>query len=144
MPKVLTKPQIEHFHSQGFLSPIPVLSAEEVARYRGCLEDFERKYPNDTKKLKSKSHLLCPWVEEIARNSNVLDVYEDLIGPNILCYSMVLEFYCLTHHSIWHTFDYLIYFFYRQFFLVYVLFLIVKNSDLYLHISYVHLYNLHC
>ena len=91
MPKVLTKPQIEHFHSQGFLSPIPVLSAEEVARYRGCLEDFERKYPNDTKKLKSKSHLLCPWVEEIARNSNVLDVYEDLIGPNILCYSMAFR-----------------------------------------------------
>ncbi len=91
MPKVLTKQQIEHFHSQGFLSPVPVLSPDEVARYRGRLEAFERKYPDDTKKLKSKSHLLCPWVEEIARNSNVLDVYEDLIGPNILCYSMAFR-----------------------------------------------------
>lgn len=88
MPKVLTQQQIDRFHEQGFLSPVRVLNDEEVAHYRGCLEAFERKYPDDVRKLKSKSHLLCPWVEEIARNPNVLDVYEDLIGPNILCYSM--------------------------------------------------------
>ena len=51
----------------------------------------EAKYPNDRRKLKSKSHLLCPWVDEIARKSHLLDVYEDLIGPNILCYSMAFR-----------------------------------------------------
>jgi ectoine hydroxylase-related dioxygenase (phytanoyl-CoA dioxygenase family) len=91
MPKVLTEEQVEHFHTQGFLSPVPVLSPDEVARYRGHLEAFEAKYPNDTRKLKSKSHLLCPWVEEIARLPHVLDVYEDLIGPNLLCYSMAFR-----------------------------------------------------
>ena len=35
--------------------------------------------------------LLCPWVEEIARHDGILDVYEDLIGPNILCYSMAFR-----------------------------------------------------
>lgn len=88
MSKVLTQDQIDHFHEQGYLPPVRVLSDEEVARYRGRLEAFERKHPDDVRKLKSKSHLLCPWVEEIARNDRVLDVYEDLIGPNILCYSM--------------------------------------------------------
>ena len=88
MPKVLSEADVERFHEQGFISPVPVLTADEVARYREHLEAFEAKYPDDRKKLKSKSHLLCPWVEEIARHPHILDVYEDLIGPNILCYSM--------------------------------------------------------
>jgi ectoine hydroxylase-related dioxygenase (phytanoyl-CoA dioxygenase family) len=91
MPKALSKEAIEHFHNHGFISPVPVLSPEEVAHFRGCLEHFEVKYPNDVKKLKSKSHLLCPWVEDIARHPGILDVYEDLIGPNILCYSMAFR-----------------------------------------------------
>ncbi len=91
MPKVLSEAEVEHFHEQGFLSPVPVLSPDEVAYFRGCLESFEAKYPDDVRKLKSKSHLLCPWVEEIARHPGVLDIYEDLIGPNILCYSMAFR-----------------------------------------------------
>ena len=91
MPKALSKEAVKHFHDRGFLSPVPVLSSEEVEHFRGCLERFETKYPNDVKKLKSKSHLLCPWVADIARHSRILDVYEDLIGPNILCYSMAFR-----------------------------------------------------
>ncbi|MBL4722093.1 MAG: phytanoyl-CoA dioxygenase family protein [Alphaproteobacteria bacterium] len=91
MPKILSEQQIEHFHSQGYLMPGAVLTAAEVAHYRSCLESFEHTYPNDIKKLKSKSHVLCPWVGDIARNSKILDVYEDLIGPNILCYSMAFR-----------------------------------------------------
>jgi len=91
MPKVLSEEEVERFHRDGFLAPVPVLTPEEVARYRGHLEAFEAKYPNDTKKLKSKSYLLCPWVDEIARLPHLLDVYEDLIGPNILCYSMAFR-----------------------------------------------------
>lgn len=91
MPKVLSTEAVEQFHSQGFLSPVPVLSPAEVAKYKGHLEAFEAKYPDDTRKLKSKSHLLCPWVDKIARHPHLLDVYEDLIGPNILCYSMAFR-----------------------------------------------------
>jgi non-heme Fe2+,alpha-ketoglutarate-dependent halogenase len=91
MPKVLSAEQVKCFHRDGFLAPVQVLSAEEVARYRGHLEAFEEKYPDDRRNLKSKSHLLCPWVDEIARNSHILDVYEDLIGPNIYCYSMAFR-----------------------------------------------------
>ena len=91
MPKVLSQDAVEQFHEQGFLPPVPVLMADEVAYFNGCLEAFEAKHPNDRLKLKSKSHLLCPWVEEIARHPGILDVYEDLIGPNILCYSMAFR-----------------------------------------------------
>ena len=91
MSKVLSNEQVEHFHSEGFISPIPVLSSKEVANYREYLEAFEAKYPHHRRKLKSKSHLLCPWVDEIARNQYLLDIYEDLIGPNIFCYSMAFR-----------------------------------------------------
>lgn len=91
MPNVLSPQQIEHFHSQGYLPAMPVLSQREVDHYRGCLEKFERRYPDDVKKLKSKSHVLCPWVADMAREPGILDVFEDLIGPNILCYSMAFR-----------------------------------------------------
>ena len=46
MPKALAQPQIEHFHEEGFLSPVPVLTEDEVAYFRRCLEAFEAKFPD--------------------------------------------------------------------------------------------------
>ena len=91
MPKVLSEGQVDRFHREGFITPIPVLSADEVARYRVHLEAFEAKFPEHRRKLKSKLHLLCPWVDDIARHDRTFDVYDDLIGPNILCYSMAFR-----------------------------------------------------
>ena len=58
MPKILSEEAVEQFHSQGFLAPVPVLNAEEVAYFRASLEACERKHPEDQAKLKTKSHLL--------------------------------------------------------------------------------------
>lgn len=91
MPKALSEKQVEQFHCHGYLSPVEVLTSAEVEKYRGHLEAFEAKFPDHRRKLKSKSHLLCPWVYELARNPDILDIYEDLIGPNILCYSMAFR-----------------------------------------------------
>lgn len=91
MPKILSEADVRCFDEQGYLPPRRVLSEAEVSRYRSCLESFESRYPADTKKLKTKAHLLCPWVDEIARHPGILDVYEDLIGADILCYSMAFR-----------------------------------------------------
>jgi non-haem Fe2+, alpha-ketoglutarate-dependent halogenase len=91
MPKVLSEAQVRQFHTEGFLSPVAVLAPEEVAYFRGRLEAFEGQHPAEVKKLKTKAHLLCPWVDEIARHPRILDVYKDLIGPDILCYSMAFR-----------------------------------------------------
>ena len=91
MPKVLSMEAVRQFREQGFHAPVPVLSASEVEYFRDRLEAFECKHPGDMKKLKTKAHLLCPWVDEIARHPRILDVYEDLIGPDILCYSMAFR-----------------------------------------------------
>jgi hypothetical protein len=91
MLRVLDEADVQHFDEQGYLRPLRVLSDAEVRRYRSCIESFESRYPQHTKKLKTKAHLLCPWVDEIARHPKILDVYEDLIGANILCYSMAFR-----------------------------------------------------
>jgi hypothetical protein len=91
VPKILAAEAVRQFQDEGYYAPVQALTAEEVAYFRGRLEAFEAKHPNDVKKLKTKAHLLCPWVDEIARHPRILDIYEDLIGPNILCYSMAFR-----------------------------------------------------
>ena len=49
------------------------------------------KFPEHRRKLKNKSHFLCPWVEDIVRNERIPNIYDDLIRPNILCYSVALR-----------------------------------------------------
>jgi ectoine hydroxylase-related dioxygenase (phytanoyl-CoA dioxygenase family) len=63
------------------------MSAERARHYRERFEALERRVP-DIKKMKTKSHLLCPWVLEIAEDPHILDIFEDLVGPNLRCWSM--------------------------------------------------------
>ena len=88
MPKVLTEAQVQAFEDQGYLSPIRAMSTERALGYRRKFEALEARFPNDMKKMKTKSHLLCPWVLEIAEDPHMLDIFEDLIGPDIRCWSM--------------------------------------------------------
>jgi non-haem Fe2+, alpha-ketoglutarate-dependent halogenase len=87
MPKVLTEAQVETFRRDGCLSPVRVMTAERAHALRLRFEALESRV-TEIKKMKTKSHLLCPWVLEIAEDPFILDIFEDLIGPNIRCWSM--------------------------------------------------------
>jgi ectoine hydroxylase-related dioxygenase (phytanoyl-CoA dioxygenase family) len=87
MPKVLTEAQIATYRRDGCLWPVRAMSAERARGYRARFEALEARVP-DIKKMKTKSHLLCPWVLEIAEDPHILDVFEDLIGPDIRCWTM--------------------------------------------------------
>jgi non-haem Fe2+, alpha-ketoglutarate-dependent halogenase len=87
MPKVLTDAQVETFQRDGCLWPVRAMSAERAHALRQRFEALESRV-TDIKKMKTKSHLLCPWVLDIAEDPSILDVFEDLIGPDIRCWSM--------------------------------------------------------
>ena len=87
MPKELTEAQVQSFHANGFLSPVRAMSAARAHEYRERFENLEGRV-TDIKKMKTKSHLLCPWVLDIAEDPHILDVFEDLIGPNLRVWSM--------------------------------------------------------
>jgi hypothetical protein len=67
MPKVLTDAQVETYQRDGCLVPVRAMSAERARHYRERFEALEARVP-DIKKMKTKSHLLCPWVLEIAED----------------------------------------------------------------------------
>ena len=87
----LSPEQVAQYERDGFLHPIPVLSPDEVRRFRGDLESWEhrRGAPIDFPE-KSKSYLLFDWADQMVHHPNILDAVEDVIGPDILVYHSTL------------------------------------------------------
>src|SRR5919199_4683855 len=88
MPKFLTEQQVEQYRSDGYLCPLDLLSAEEVAYYRGVIEAHERQHGGPLKgPLRHKTHLLFTALNDLVRHPRLLDAVEDILGPNLLCWS---------------------------------------------------------
>ena len=87
MPKVLNSQQIRRFHEQGFIAPVRVFPESLAREIRERFESFENRFPEHTAKLDVKANLLCPWVAELCCYPRLLDIVEDLVGPDILCTS---------------------------------------------------------
>lgn len=87
MPKALSREQVDAFARDGFLYGFDAISAGEASGLRRRMEDYERSIGADANTvLRVKAHLGFPWMIELARNPKVLDVIEDIIGPNIRLY----------------------------------------------------------
>src|SRR5258706_1044679 len=87
--KALTPDQFTRYQEDGGIAPVKAFRREEAESYRAQLESFERKvgiplmkYPARPT-IWSKSHLLFTWIDSIVRHPAILDVVEDLTGPNI-------------------------------------------------------------
>lgn len=91
MTRLLTPDQVAAYERDGFCFPIDVLGDEEVRRYRGELEAWERDRgaPIDFPE-KSKSYLLFDWADQLVHHPRILDAVEDVIGPDILVYHSTL------------------------------------------------------
>ena len=88
MGKNLTDLQVSQFQETGFLPAFPVLSADHALHLRANLESFEAE--NDgvlTGSLRFKNHLLFKWLSDLIRSPRILDVVEDIIGPDIMVWS---------------------------------------------------------
>lgn len=86
----LTSEEIEQYRSTGYMPARPVLTADEVSHCRRQLELFEASQGATLGELpgqlRAKTHLLFTWLDELIRHPGILDVVEDLIGPDILVY----------------------------------------------------------
>jgi ectoine hydroxylase-related dioxygenase (phytanoyl-CoA dioxygenase family) len=88
MGKNITDLQVSQFQETGFLPAFPVLSADHALHLRANLESFEAE--NDgvlTGSLRFKNHLLFKWLSDLIRSPRILDVVEDIIGPDIMVWS---------------------------------------------------------
>ncbi len=91
-PKVLTRAQVEAFARNGYHFPVRALSAEEAKTYRAKLEGAEAHLGTSLMKTgyRNKPHLVFTWADELIRHPGILDVVEDILGPNLLVWSSSL------------------------------------------------------
>jgi Phytanoyl-CoA dioxygenase (PhyH) len=88
MPNILSSEQLRQYQCDGVLFPIPILSESEVAPFRAALEELEGRLGGKPKPMQlGQSHLHFRWAYDLATHPAVLDVVEDLIGPNILVHT---------------------------------------------------------
>lgn len=88
MTRRLTTDEIARYRNDGFHFPVRVMSSEDAGAYRSRLEDHERATGGPIAgNMRHKVHLLFTWANDLARHPAILDAVEDLIGPDILCWS---------------------------------------------------------
>jgi len=86
----LSADQIARYHRDGYLCPLPVMPPQEVSDLRRRLEAFEATQGGRLEAAqRSRSHLLFKWLDDLIRDPRVLDPVEQLIGPDILCWSTI-------------------------------------------------------
>jgi ectoine hydroxylase-related dioxygenase (phytanoyl-CoA dioxygenase family) len=106
--KVLTQQQVDYYHDNGFLFPIPALTGEEIATCLAGLARLESDLggPVAEADVKWRSHAYAHslWFNDLARHPRILDAVEDVIGPNILVWTST--FFIKEPHSptfaAWH------------------------------------------
>jgi len=88
MPNLLTRDQVARYRSEGYLAPLAVGGAHEAARWRAELERVEAGMGGPLRgELRHKSHLLFPFLADLVRHPRILDAVEDLLGPDLLCWT---------------------------------------------------------
>ncbi len=98
MPKELNEDAIAQYFNDGYYFPVEILNKDEVAENRANLEKFESEQGTPIGGAqRNKSHLLFVWVDDLMRHPRILDVVEDLIGPDILCWNTL--FWVKEAHS---------------------------------------------
>ena len=88
MPKVLNEAAIARYAADGFYFPHRVMSAAEADSYNSQLLRYETSTGGPiASNYRHKVHLLFTWANELVRHPAILDAIEDIIGPNIICWT---------------------------------------------------------
>lgn len=85
MPKALSEAQIQAYHRDGAVWPIPMLSSAEAADCLRRFDELEASLEGEVQgRYRIKAHLPFPWLTDLIHHPALLDAMEDLMGPNIL------------------------------------------------------------
>src|SRR5260221_7785015 len=86
----LSAEQVVQYQREGYVCPVAVMSAAEAAGLRKQLEAYEATQGGKLQAAqRSRAFLLFKWLDDLIRDPRVLDPIEQLIGPDILCWSSI-------------------------------------------------------
>jgi hypothetical protein len=95
-PRTLSKEQIEFFNENGYLKPFRIFDEAGVLRNQQYLDELLAQIiaANDGRDAYSINgyHLQCGGIWDLATNPQILDLVEDLLGPNFVCWGT--HFFC--------------------------------------------------
>lgn len=80
---ILTDVEFSDYEELGFLHSIPILSGDEVRKYRAEVDKTFRALGCHVTRLDAP-HLFFRWAWDLSTHPRVLDCLEQLLGPNIL------------------------------------------------------------
>lgn len=89
-PSRLTQTQIAHYNREGYVRPFDVFGVEEIARMRSYFDKLMADMgPKGGYGINCyQARMAGIW--DIATDPRILDLVEDLIGPNILCWATAI------------------------------------------------------
>ena len=88
MPKALSEEAIAQYRRDGFYFPYRAMSAVDAEGYHRSLQTYEDATGGPiASNYRHKVHLLFTWANELVRHPTILDAIEDIIGPNIICWT---------------------------------------------------------
>lgn len=101
---MLSKQQLEDYRRDGFVFPIDVFSADEVATFRNEFEALIESSRECAPKRFDRLHLFFDWAHRIVTHKALLDVVEEILGDDILVYgTLVLSKPPHdSHYASWH------------------------------------------
>ncbi|HEX2891033.1 phytanoyl-CoA dioxygenase family protein [Vineibacter terrae] len=88
MPKLLSDDAVAAYQRNGYHFPIDVLTEAETLDLRRRLEAHEAGAGGPIQgDRRHKAHLYLTWLNDLIRHPRILDAVEDVLGPNLLCWS---------------------------------------------------------
>jgi len=90
--KVLNQELVDSYRYNGYLFPLPALSPEEARSHLGLLDRIEELAGSPLSvpangKWRSVPHVYIPEFNRLVRDPRILDVIEDLLGPDLLVFT---------------------------------------------------------
>lgn len=88
MPKKLSPTELAHYHEAGYAFPVRVLSDQETAAYDRAFRGYEAQARGPLQRAyEHKLHLVAGWAADLVHHPSILDAVEDILGPDILCWT---------------------------------------------------------
>ena len=100
-PKALSAAQVAHYNAEGYVKPLRVFDDAEAAGNRAyfdwLLAEMSRQNDGRDSYAINAYHVRCAGIWDIMTNPRILDLVEDIIGPDIVAWGS--HFFCKLPHD---------------------------------------------
>ncbi len=82
---MLSGQQMDHYRERGFVAPVDIFSEDEIDAIRAEIDTAMARWSDKLEgQGRNNAHYILPVLDRIAHEPRILDVVEQLIGPDVL------------------------------------------------------------